>query len=157
MQSDHPAAPDTRGVHLWLVLWRAYDALRAHAERNIAAQGLGFSDFAVLESLLHLGPLPVNTIGPKVRLTSGSITVAVDRLAGRGLVVRRGDPEDRRTRVVHLTRVGRTLAQRAFASHEAAMEEAAAALPAPKRRQLLRLLKQLGHAAAAQLPERDPL
>jgi MarR family transcriptional regulator, 2-MHQ and catechol-resistance regulon repressor len=154
MQTPEPPAPDTRGVHLWLVLWRAYDALRACAERNIAAQGLGFSDFAVLESLLHLGPLPVNTIGPKVRLTSGSISVAVDRLEARGLVERRGVPGDRRTRVVHLTRAGRTLAQRAFASHEAAMEEAAAALAPAERAHLLGLLRRLGLAAQA---GRDPL
>ena len=153
MQRANRTAPDTRGVHLWLVLWRAYDALRCHAERNIAAQNLGFSDFAVLESLLHLGPLPVNTIGPKVRLTSGAITTAVDRLEDRGLVERRGDPADRRARVVHLTPAGRRLAERAFASHEAAMEDAAQALSGPERADLLRLLKKLGLSAIA----RDPL
>lgn len=34
----------------------------------------------VLEALLHKGPLPVNALGEKVLLTSGSITTAVDRL-----------------------------------------------------------------------------
>jgi hypothetical protein len=38
---------------------------------------LGDSDFRVLEALLHKGPLPVNTLGPKVWLTPGSISVAV--------------------------------------------------------------------------------
>jgi len=47
------------------------------------------SDFAVLEALLHKGPLPVNEIGKKVLLTSGSMTVAVDRLEQRRLVERR--------------------------------------------------------------------
>ena len=41
------------------------------------------SDFAVLEALLHKGPLPINEIGKKVLLTSGSITVAVDRLESK--------------------------------------------------------------------------
>jgi MarR family 2-MHQ and catechol resistance regulon transcriptional repressor len=36
---------------------------------------LGASDFAVLEAVLHKGPLPVNEIGKKVQLTSGSITL----------------------------------------------------------------------------------
>jgi predicted transcriptional regulator len=46
----------------------------------------------VLEVLLHKGPLPVNTIGPVVDLTAGSISIAVDRLVEKGLVSR--DPLD---------------------------------------------------------------
>ena len=59
---------DTSGVHVWLVLGKAFRALAAHAEEslNLSRTGLGDSDFRVLEALLHKGPLPVNTIGPKV-------------------------------------------------------------------------------------------
>src|SRR5690348_470838 len=96
-----PAA--TSGIHLWLVLWKAFDALQAHAYQNIRSAGLGLSDFGVLEMLLHKGPLPVNIIGARVGLTSGSISVAIDRLAARRLVERRDDLADRRARVVHLT------------------------------------------------------
>jgi MarR family 2-MHQ and catechol resistance regulon transcriptional repressor len=42
----------------------------------------------VLELLLHKGPLPVNAIGPIVDLTTGSISVAVDRLVAKSLVTR---------------------------------------------------------------------
>src|SRR5271166_6065307 len=103
------------GVHLWLVLWKAFDAVQANALRNISSLGLGLSDFGILEILLHKGPLPVNSIGEKVRLTSGSISVAIDRLARKGLVKRQNDPKDRRTRVVHLTAEGRKLIECAFA------------------------------------------
>src|SRR5258708_40212975 len=64
------------------------------------------SDFAVLEALLHKGPLPVNEIGKKILLTSGSITVAIDRLETKGLVQRRASGTDRRGRIVHLTKEG---------------------------------------------------
>jgi MarR family transcriptional regulator, 2-MHQ and catechol-resistance regulon repressor len=138
------------GVHLWLVLWKAFDALQAYALRNVACLGLGITDFAVLEAILHKGPLPVNTIGAKVRLTSGSISVAVDRLEAKGLVERRGDPEDRRTRVVHLTEPGRKLIDRAFAAHAKAMEKVAAAALSPRERaHAVALLKKLGTAAEA--------
>jgi MarR family 2-MHQ and catechol resistance regulon transcriptional repressor len=59
----------------------------------VSALGLGGSDFAVLEVLLHKGPEPVNIIGKKVLLTSGSITAAVDRLESRKLVRRTADPK----------------------------------------------------------------
>src|ERR1039458_2644853 len=60
---------EASGIHLWLVLWKAYEAVRRHAERHIHSLGLGFSDFAVLEVLLHKGPTPVNTIGELEHLT----------------------------------------------------------------------------------------
>src|SRR5579864_2521276 len=99
---------DTSGVHVWLVLGKAFRALAAHAKEslNTSRTGLGDSEFRVLEALLHKGPLPVNTIGPKVWLTPGSISVAVDRLERRKLVKRR-TTDDRRVRRVELTAKGR--------------------------------------------------
>jgi MarR family 2-MHQ and catechol resistance regulon transcriptional repressor len=141
--------PQNSGIHLWLVLWKAYESVRFHAERQIRASGLGFSDFAVLELLLHRGPAPVNSIGQRVHLTSGSITAAVDRLEERGLVTRCNEPEDRRTRMVHLTEAGRALIEGAFSDHEKAMERVTAGLSVAERRQALELLKKLGRHAAA--------
>jgi MarR family 2-MHQ and catechol resistance regulon transcriptional repressor len=138
---------DASGVHVWLVLWKATHSLEAHARRSIEALDLCMSDFAVLEVLLHKGPLPVNVIGRKVLLTSGSITTAVDRLEKQQLVERRDHPEDRRARVVHLTAGGKKLIQKAFANHELDMEQAASALGIPERKTLLRLLKRLGQGA----------
>jgi MarR family transcriptional regulator, 2-MHQ and catechol-resistance regulon repressor len=139
---------NTSGVHLWLVLMKAHEAMREHAERHIGRLGIGFSDFAALEVLLHKGPLPVNEIGRRVRLTSGSMTTAVDRLERKGMVERRNDPADRRARVVHLTAAGRKLITCAFADHEAAMERAASGLTPAERAQAIVLLKKLGTRAA---------
>jgi MarR family 2-MHQ and catechol resistance regulon transcriptional repressor len=141
----------TSATHLWLLLWRAYDAVREHAARHIASLGLGFSDFAVLECLLHKGPLPVNTIGAKVRLTSGSITAAVDRLERKGMVERRNDPADRRARIVHLTADGRKAISSAFAEHESAMERASSALTPAERERAADLLRKLGLTAQSLL------
>jgi MarR family 2-MHQ and catechol resistance regulon transcriptional repressor len=141
--------PASEGTHLWLVLLKAYSALRAHAECHVRSLGIGFSDFAVLEALLHKGPLPVNTIGNLVRLTSGSITAAVDRLERKHLVSRCSHVSDGRARMVHLTDEGRILIERAFADHAAAMELVTGGLTAGERREAIELLKKLGlHAAA---------
>src|SRR5438477_6807692 len=100
---------DSTGVHVWLVLMKAFQALMPHASESIERTELGDSDFRVLEALLHKGPLPVNTIGPKVWLTPGSISVAVDRLVKKGLVSRKHRAGDRRVREVGLTAEGRAL------------------------------------------------
>jgi MarR family transcriptional regulator, 2-MHQ and catechol-resistance regulon repressor len=136
---------DTSGVHVWLVLGKAFRALATRAEKslNLSGTSLGDSEFRVLEVLLHRGPLPVNTIGPKVWLTPGSISVAVDRLEKKSLVKRK-NAEDRRVRLVELTGKGRALITKTFREHAAAMEEAARVLSSEERLMLLRLLKKLG-------------
>src|SRR5579872_1623511 len=101
-------------IHVWLVLWKAAHAIEQNALRSVAGLGLGLSEFAVLEVLLHKGPQPVNIIGKKVLLTSGSITAAVDRLESRKLLRRTADPKDRRSRIVEFTEMGRCLIERAF-------------------------------------------
>src|SRR5213080_2261102 len=113
---------DSTGVHIWLVFMNAFQALLPHAAQSIEQTELGDSDFRVLEVLLHKGPLPVNTIGPKVWLTPGSISVAVDRLVKKGLVARKERTNDRRVRQVELTAKGRALISRGFREHAAAME-----------------------------------
>src|SRR6202046_28988 len=94
--------------HVWLVMMKAMRALTRYAAVGIEETGLGLSDFGVLEILLHKGPLPVNTIGPIVDLTPGSISIAVDRLVVKGLVTRVESSEDRRVRIVTLTPRGKT-------------------------------------------------
>jgi MarR family 2-MHQ and catechol resistance regulon transcriptional repressor len=104
---------------------------------------MGDSDFRVLEVLLHKGSLPVNTIGPKVWLTPGSIGVAVDRVEEKALVKRK-NTDDRRVRLVELNAKGRALITKTFREHATAIEEAAAVLSKEERLILLRLLKKLG-------------
>src|SRR6266699_7005711 len=125
---------DTSGVHVWLVLAKAFRALADHAEQslNLSGAGLGDSDFRVLEVLLHKGTLPVNTIGPKVWLNPGSISVAVDRLEKKALVKRR-NTDDRRVRMVELTAKGRALITKISQEHAAAMEEVARVLSKEER------------------------
>ena len=152
-ENEARQAEDTSGVHLWLVLWKASRAVQAHAFKSIASQPICGSDFAVLEAVLHKGALPVNAVGRKVQLTSGSITSAIDRLEARGLVERHAHPTDRRTRVVHLTREGKRLITGIFAEHERDMEHAASALSPSERATLIRLLKKVGLDAERTLGE----
>lgn len=142
------------GVHLFLVLWKAARAAESYAEKSITELEMCGSDFAVLEALLHKGPLPVNEIGKKVLLTSGSITAAVDRLESRGQVERRAHGTDRRARIVHLTMEGKKLITRIYREHAGDMEKlATASLTKAERKTLISLLKKIGYKAAEQSEE----
>src|SRR4051794_6049113 len=135
--------------HVWLVLIKATRALTRYASAGIEHTGLGDSDFRVLEVLLHKGPLPVNTIGPIVDLTPGSISIAVDRLFAKGLVSRVESAEDRRVRIVALTRRGKTLIDSAFRKHSAQMKRVFSELSPEELRGLEAALKKIGKRAAA--------
>ncbi len=154
MQHAGSTEQDTSGVHLWLVLMKTFQAVSEYGVQSWRAGELGDSDFRVLEALLHKGPMPVNTIGVKVHLTSGSISTAVERLHTRGLVTRMDGESDRRIRVVALSGEGRKLIRRVFAQHAREMESLANCLSEDERLMLLTYLKRLGKRAAAEVEGR---
>jgi len=138
---------------LWLVLLRSFRALNHIAERSISDSGLGLTDFATLEALLHKGPLTIGEIQSKVPLALGSMTAVVDRLERRGLILRTPSPADRRARVLKLSPKGRAVVEDAFRRHAADLESAMAVLTQREKRQLRALLKKLGRFAAATEPK----
>ena len=138
-----------RTDHLWLVMMKAMRALTRYAAAGIEDAGLGLSDFAVLEVLLHKGPLPVNTIGPIVNLTPGSISIAVDRLVMKDLVSRVESGKDRRVRIVALTPRGKDLIVSAFRKHSGQMKKVFSQLSPAELGDLEAALKKVGKRAAA--------
>ena len=140
--------------HVWLVMMKAMRALTRYAAAGIEDTGLGLSDFGVLEVLLHKGPLPVNTIGPIVDLTPGSISIAVDRLFEKGLVSRVESTEDRRVRIVALTSRGKDLIGAAFRKHAGQMRKVFSELSPEDLRGLETALKKVGKRASALMEDR---
>jgi len=130
--------------HIRLVLWKAAKAIEKADRASIAETGLHVSDFQIMEVLLHKGPLPINAVGEKVLLTSGSMTAAARRLEKKGLVKRIQDAGDGRCFYVHLTRAGRRVIKKAYCLHENNLEKIVAVLTPEERDQLVRLLKKIG-------------
>jgi MarR family 2-MHQ and catechol resistance regulon transcriptional repressor len=139
-------------AHIRLVFWKANKAIEKADLASIADTGLTISDFTIMEVLLHRGPLPINAIGEKVLLTSGSMTAAINRLDKKGFVTRIQDPADGRCFHVHLTKNGRHIIEQAYAKHESNLERIAAVLTDEERGNLVRLLKKIGYQAEAVLP-----
>ena len=120
-------------------------------ERWIAEAGLSTSDFQLLETLLHKGPLTITEVQKKVLLATGSMTAAVDRVEKRGLVVRTAIDGDRRARRLVLTERGRELAESLYRTHAEQLKSVTAALDDAETKELYRLLKKLGLFAAEML------
>jgi MarR family 2-MHQ and catechol resistance regulon transcriptional repressor len=126
---------------------RSHRALSHIAERSISGTGLGLTDFATLEALMHKGPLTIGEIQSKVPLALGSMTAVVDRLERKGLILRTPSPADRRAKILKLSPKGRAAVEEAFRRHAADLESAMAILTIREKRQLRALLKKLGRFA----------
>ena len=135
------------GAHIRLIFGRSYKSLEQVDRASISQTGLNVSDFSILEALLHKGAMPINTIGEKVLLTSGSMTAAANRLEKKGLVERIQDPSDGRCYYLHLTKNGLKLIREAFRRHSDNLEKIFAVLDENEREELIRLLKKIGHQA----------
>ena len=149
-KSDRITAP-----RLWLVITRSYRVLSLLAEQSIANAGLGLTDFAALEALLHKGPLTISQIQEKVLLASGSMTAAVDRLEKLGLIVRKPSANDRRARIVELTPKGKRLAASCFEQHAKDLEALMSALSEKEKEQVYASLKKLGLLAEEKLGKQE--
>src|SRR4030081_712083 len=134
-------------VHCWLVWMKAHQAAVKYLYAGLQETGIDDTDFRILEALLNKGPLPVNTIGPKVNLTPGSISTAVDRLVEKGLVGRVERIQDRRVRIVSLTPKGKRLIAPIFRKHAAEIRKVFADASPKELRALEMTLKKIGKRA----------
>ena len=131
-------------LHAWLIILKAWRSMSRYLLPTLLEEGLGESDFRVLEVLLHKGSMPVNAIGPKVDLNPGSVSVAVDRLYKKGFVSRVECSEDRRVRTVSLTEKGRQMFVPLFRRHTAVIKRAFQDVSLEELQRLELVLKKIG-------------
>ena len=136
-----------QALHAWLIMLRAWQSMSHYVFPTLLEEGLGESDFRILEVLLHKGPMPVNAIGPKVDLNPGSVSVAVDRLYKKGFVSRLESARDRRVRTVALTEKGRKMFIPLFRRHTALIQRAFHDVSSEELQQLEVVLKKIGKRA----------
>ena len=142
-------------LHAWLIMLKAWQSMSRYLLPPLFTEGLGESDFRVLEVLLHKGPMPVNAIGPKVYLNPGSVSVAVDRLYKKGFVSRVECSEDRRVRTVALTEKGRQMFVPLFRRHTALIKRAFQDVSREELERIEQVLKKVGKRAESLADESD--
>jgi MarR family 2-MHQ and catechol resistance regulon transcriptional repressor len=147
------APRDALALGTLLKLARAHDTLAAALQREAEAHGLTLPQLAVLEALLHLGPMSQGELGRKLLRSQPNMTAALSALQALGWVSRERKPEDRRVLVVSLTPEGREVVAEAFAAHAHATTALLGALSAPEQEELGRLCRKLGLAVAARLAD----
>ncbi|MFI6183615.1 MarR family winged helix-turn-helix transcriptional regulator [Nonomuraea sp. NPDC051191] len=99
--------------------------------------------YALLAALEEYGPASQADLGRRTGIDRSDVVATVNDLAGRDLVERAPDPEDRRRNVVTITAEGREQLDELDRLLARAQDEFLAPLPPADRRQLIDLLTRL--------------
>lgn len=133
-----------QSLKLFIVLSRSYKAINEQVNKFIAGNGLNPTEFAVLELLYHKGEQPLQQIGGKILLASGSITYVVDKLEQKGLLKRVACPNDRRVTYAKISEEGRKFIEGIFPEHEQRINDIMSVLSVEEKNTAIELLKKLG-------------
>lgn len=133
-----------RALKLFIVLSRASKVISEEAHKSIEKYGLNPTEFAVLELLYHRGKQPIQKIGQKILLRSGSMTYVVDKLEKRGLLRRVFCEEDKRVTYMSITQEGIDLIDAIFPEHEQNIESIMSGLSIEEQDMAIELVKKLG-------------
>lgn len=131
-------------LKLFTVLARTHNTLMELDRRDIRRYGLNQTEFAVLELLYHKGPHPLQQIGEKILITSGSITYVINKLEKKGLLKRKPCEEDRRIVYATLTEQGQALLAEIFPQHAETLAKAFQGLTVEEKQLAIDLVKRIG-------------
>ena len=118
--------------------------VQAHVESKLGAVGLSLAKLAALSALVDAGEsMPLGQLAGRLSCVKSNITQLVDRLEADGLVARRPDPRDRRTRLAVMTAAGRKACKDGTRIRQQAERDLFGALTRDEAQQLAALMEKL--------------
>jgi MarR family 2-MHQ and catechol resistance regulon transcriptional repressor len=145
MPTHYKGGPEIeRALNAFINFLRAADSVVARLDSQIETEGLTHGQFAVMEALLHVGPLKQCDLAQKLLRSGGNVTIVIDNLEKRAWVRRERQKRDRRMVVVRLTSSGRKLIEKIFPSHARAIMAEMSRLSPEEQETLRALCRTLG-------------
>jgi MarR family transcriptional regulator, 2-MHQ and catechol-resistance regulon repressor len=125
-------------------LLRAEAAVRRTLAAELERAGVSPAGFSVLVVLVTAdGSMELRTLRRRLSWSKANATEVTVTLEGRGLVLRRRLPSDRRTVAVDLAPAGRQLVERLFPGHADRVSDAFGALDEEEKRSFAELCRKL--------------
>jgi MarR family 2-MHQ and catechol resistance regulon transcriptional repressor len=143
-----------RALNAYINLVRASDSVLSKIAVHLESEGVTMGQFAVLEALLHLGPMCQHALAEKLLRSEGNMTLVIDNLQKQGWVKRQRQEKDRRMVEIHLTPKGRTLITRIFPEHAKVIARVMGELTPAEQEDLRRIARKLGRGAEELCAER---
>ena len=137
-------AREARTLDVYFKLPRCTNSIFARLAEHKTVGDLTYSQFAVLEALLHLGSMTQGDISQKILKSGSNLTTVIDNLERDGLVRRERNTKDRRIIFVHLTEKGKKKVEAVLPGHVKALVHEFSVLTAQEQETLASLCKKLG-------------
>ena len=136
---------DLRGPGLlaWLRLMRVFQKVDRALGDQLGAWGLSVGQFDVLARVGAAEGIVQQELADSLLVTKGNVCQLLDRMEGRGLILRRRESRNKR---VFLTQEGRRLFDEVIPTHEALIVGWFSALSRAEQEQLHELLRKLDRA-----------
>ena len=135
---------EINSLNVYIKLIRAVESLNSILNASLSKEGLTESQFGVLEALFHLGSMSQKNLGSKLLKSGGNITMVIDNLEKRGLVLRRRGVVDRRYYNIQLTDKGKKLIEAVFPKQLKLITDEIGILNENEQQELQRMCKLLG-------------
>jgi len=131
-------------LKLFVVLSKAYKAISEQVIKDVKQYGLSPSEFMILEVLYTKRRIPLQQIGEKILVTSGSVTYNIDKLEKKRLLRRVPCREDRRVIYAEITEAGDELFNQIFPDHAVTVHHLMSGVSQDDQEAAIALLKRLG-------------
>ena len=136
---------ETTAVNAWESLYRAQVTVFRQLRAEFPAGEVTLTEYDVLFNLYRQPErrARIRDLTPQLLLSQPSVSRLIERLAGRGLVERSGDPSDARGTMVALTDSGVECFRRVGAQHSAWIADRMSVLEPDELRRLTELTAKL--------------
>lgn len=129
-------------VKAMIVFRKAFRKLDSYVSESFKESQLTPTQFAVLDVLYSKGTMKIGALIDSMLATSGNMTVVINNMEQKGLVRRHQCPSDKRSYLVELTELGRSVIERALPLHIDKIEQAFTLLTDEEKQQLVVILKK---------------
>lgn len=144
MPTHYKGTPqEIAALDAYIKLMRATESVTSRVHETLPTD-LTVTQFAVLETLHHLGPLCQSQLATKLLKSTGNLTLVISNLERAGLIKRERQPDDLRYVTISLTPRGTTLIAKLFPKVAARIAAEFTVLSTAEKNELCRLAKKLG-------------
>ena len=129
--------------HLSKIIVEFYEKLSSWEESVVRDSGLTTAQAHAIEIVGHAGAIKMKDLAQKIGVTTGTLTVAVDRLEKKGLMKRRPHESDRRSYLIELTPLGKINFEEHHNFHIKMTQEIVAGLTPEEQDQFSRIIEKV--------------
>lgn len=129
--------------HLSKLIVEFFEKLASWEDSVVRGSGLTTAQAHTVEIVGHSGPIKMKHLAEKIGVTTGTLTVAVDRLEKKGLLKRKPHQTDRRSYLIELTRAGEEVFAEHHNFHIQMTQEIVAGLSPEEQKEFSRIIEKV--------------